>query len=104
MYIGRYYLERKKWVAAINRFKYFINYYDTTIYTQEALHRLVEVHYKIGLINESKKYAELLGYNYLSGEWYKESYKIFDKDYEDPINKIKKDEKSSIIEKFKSLF
>ena len=104
MYIGRYYLERKKWVAAINRFKNVINDYDTTIYTQEALHRLVEVHYKIGLINESKKYAELLGYNYLSGEWYKESYKIFDKDYEDPINKIKKDEKSSIIEKFKSLF
>ena len=104
MYIGRYYLERKKWVAAINRFKNVINDYDTTIYTQEALHRLVEVHYKIGLINESKKYAELLGYNYLSGEWYKESYKIFDKDYEDPINKIKKDKKSSIIEKFKSLF
>ena len=104
MYIGRYYLERKKWVAAINRFKNVINDYDTTIYTQEALHRLVEVHYKIGLINESKKYAELLGYNYLSGEWYKESYKIFNKDYEDPINKIKKDKKSSIIEKFKSLF
>ena len=104
MYIGRYYLERKKWVAAINRFKNVINDYDTTIYTQEAIHRLVEVHYKIGLINESKKYAELLGYNYLSGEWYKESYKIFNKDYEDPINKIKKDKKSSIIEKFKSLF
>ncbi len=104
MYIGRYYLERKKWIAAINRFKNVINDYDTTIYTQEALHRLVEVHYKIGLINESKKYAELLGYNYLSGEWYKESYKIFNKDYEDPINKIKKDKKSSIIEKFKSLF
>ena len=104
MYIGRYYLERKKWVAAINRFKNVINDYDTTIYTQEALHRLVEVHYKIGLINESKKYAELLGYNYLSGEWYKESYKIFNKDYEDPINKINKDKKSSIIEKFKSLF
>ena len=82
MYIAKYYLEKEKWISAINRFKNIINNYDTTIYVEEALHRLVEVHYKIGLIDESKKYAKLLGYNYLSREWYKESYKVFNRNYE----------------------
>ena len=104
IHIGKYYLERQKWIAAINRFKNVIHNYDTTIYTQEALHRLVEVHYKIGLIDESKKYAEVLGYNYLSSEWYKESYKVFNKDYENPVEKIKKKKRNFIIKKFKSLF
>ena len=96
MYLGRYYLEKKKWVAAINRFKIVLNDYDTTIYTEEAIHRLVEIHYKIGLEGEAKKYAKILGYNYNSSEWFKRSYKILNKDYEF--------EKSSKKNKDKSFF
>ena len=103
MYIGRYYLGKEKWVAAINRFKKVVKYYDTTVYTPEALHRLVEVYYRLGIIDESKKYASVLGYNYLSDRWYKETYKIYNKNYSDPMSKIKKN-KRSLIEKFKSLF
>tara|TARA_B100000700_G_scaffold328437_1_gene446292 strand:- start:115 stop:945 length:831 start_codon:yes stop_codon:yes gene_type:complete len=103
MYIGKYYLSKQKWVSAINRFKKVVRDYETTVYTPEALHRLVEIYYSIGLIDESKKYASVLGYNYLSDNWYKETYKIYNKDYEDPILKIKKDKKN-LLEKFKSLF
>ena len=74
MYIGRYYLQKKKWIPAINRFRTIIDEYDTTIYTQEALHRLVEVYYIIGLENEAEKYAKLLSYNYQSSKWYEQSY------------------------------
>jgi outer membrane protein assembly factor BamD len=104
MYIGRHYISKGKYIAAINRFKKIIEEYDQTIFVEEALHRLVEINYKIGLIEESKKYAELLGYNYLSSEWYKKSYKIFNQDYKIDIkNKTKKDKKR-IIERFKELF
>ena len=72
MYLAKYYIEREKWIPAINRYKNVVNNYETSIYIEEALHRLVEIHYKIGLIDESKKYAALLGYNYQSSEWYKE--------------------------------
>ena len=82
MYIGRYYLEKKKWIPAINRFRTVVDEYDTTIYTPEALHRLVEVHYTIGLVDEAEKYAQLLGYNYQSSEWYENSYSLFNKNYE----------------------
>ena len=103
MYIGRYYFQKKKWISAINRFKTVTNTYDTTIYTEEALHRLVEIHYTLGLIDEAKKYAKLLGYNYQSSEWYKKSYSFFDKNYE--INKLKlNQEKKSKLEKIKSIF
>ena len=103
MYLARYYVEREKWIPAINRYKRVISDYDTTIYVEEALHRLVELHYKVGLINESEKYAKLLGYNYQSGKWYEASYKILNKDYE--RKKIKsKDEKATILKKFKNLF
>ena len=81
MYIGRYYFEKKKWIPAINRFRTVIDEYDTTIYTPEALHRLVEVHYAIGLIDEAERYAQLLGYNYGSSEWYENTYSLFDKNY-----------------------
>jgi outer membrane protein assembly factor BamD len=101
MYVGRYYFERKKWIAAINRFKYVIDDYETTIYVQEALHRLVEIYYILGLEREAKKYANLLGYNYQSSEWYEVSYSVFDKNYEN--KKIKK-ESNSILKRFKSLF
>ena len=102
MYIGRYYFERKKWIAAINRFKTVVNKYETTIYAEEALHRLVEVHYIIGLKDEAKKYAKVLGYNYQSSEWYKNSYSLFDEKY--TIIKKNKIKRKSTIKKIKSLF
>ena len=102
MYVGRYYFERKKWIPAINRFKTVIDDYDTTIYTEEALHRLVETYYKIGLINEASKYAKLLGYNYQSSVWYEKSYKIFNNNFE-KNKKIKVKKEKSIIKKIKSL-
>jgi outer membrane protein assembly factor BamD len=102
MYIGRYYFEKKKWISAINRFQTIINDYETTIYAEEALHRLVEVHYMIGLKDEAKKYAKLLGYNYQSSEWYENSYSLFDKKYKYiKKNKIKN---KSTLKKIKSLF
>ena len=107
MYIGRYYFDKKKWIPAINRFRTVIDEYDTTIYAEEALHRLVEVYYTIGLIDEAKKYANLLGYNYQSSRWYEQSYSVFNKNYKKiKKNKIKKDKKenNSILRKFKSLF
>jgi outer membrane protein assembly factor BamD len=103
MYIGRHYLKKEKWIPAINRFKNIIDDYGTSIYSEEAMHRLVELHYRIGLVEESKKYANYLGYNYLSGEWYKKSYKIFNKNYEPKIIQ-KKHSKKGIINKFKKLF
>jgi len=105
MYIGRFYFDQKKWIPAINRFKTVIDDYETTIYTEEALHRLVEVYYTIGLELEAKKYAKLLGYNYKSSKWYEKSYILFDKKYEKiKKNRIKKDKKkNSILKKFKSL-
>ena len=102
MYLGRYYIEKEKWIPAINRYKTILENYDDTIYVEEAIHRLVEIHYKVGLINESKKYANLLGYNYQSGEWYEKSYKIFNKNYEKPKIKTAKNKKT-IIQKLRSL-
>ena len=104
IFLGRYYMKREKWIAAINRFKQVVEVYDTTIYIEEALHRLVEIHYRLGLIDEAKKYASLLGYNYQSSKWYEATYIIFNKDYKDPINKINKKKGNFIIRKFKSLF
>ena len=102
MYIGRYYLEKKKWIPAINRFRTVVDDYETTVYIEEALHRLVEVHYILGFESEAKKYAKLLGYNYKSSEWYEKSYAVFNKEYEKQKKKeIKKDK--SILKKFKSL-
>ena len=101
MYLGRHYIKKEKWVAAINRFKIVLNDYDTTIYTEEAIHRLVEIHYKIGLEGEAKKYASLLGYNYLSSEWYKKTYSILNKEYK--TIKVE-NEKKSLKEKYKKLF
>ena len=103
MYIGRYYFDRKKWIPAINRFRTVIEDYDTTIYVQEALHRLVEVHYIIGLTAESEKYAQILGYNYKSSKWYEKSYAVFNKDYEKKRIKTEK-KKKSFLNKAKSLF
>ena len=81
MYIAKYYISVKKWVPAINRLKTIVKEYDKTIFIEEALHRLVEIHYYLGLEEEAKKYASILGYNYNSGDWFKQSYKILNKDY-----------------------
>ena len=103
MYLARYYVEREKWIPAINRFKKVVNEYDTTIYVEEALHRLVELHYKLGLISEAEKYAYLLGYNYQSSKWYEASYKILDQNYErDKV--LINDNSDTILKKFKKLF
>ena len=103
MYLARYYVEREKWIPAINRFKKVVNEYDTTIYVEEALHRLVELHYKLGLISEAEKYAYLLGYNYQSSKWYEASYKILNQSYErDKV--LIKDNSDTILKKFKKLF
>ncbi len=106
IYIGRYYFDKKKWIPAINRFRTIIDDYETTIYAEEALHRLVEVHYLLGLKDEAKKYANLLGYNYQSSIWYEKTYSIFDKKYEEKIKKRRKEEikKSKTLKKIKSLF
>jgi outer membrane protein assembly factor BamD len=104
MYIGRHYLKKEKWIPAINRFKNILKDYETTIYAEEAMHRLVEVYYHIGLVDEAKRYAILLGYNYQSSEWYKKSYKIFNKSYKSRTTKIIKKEKKYTIKKFKKLF
>ena len=103
MYLGRYYLQKEKWIPAINRFKEILINYDNTIYVEEALHRLVEVHYKIGLEEEAKKYASLLGYNYQSSQWYEKSYKIFNQNYK-TVNLLKNNKKKkSILDRFKLL-
>ena len=105
MYVGRFYFEKKKWIPAINRFKTVVEDYERTIYVEEALHRLVEVHYILGLENEAKKYAGLLGYNYNSSRWYEQSYILFNKKYKKKEkNKFKKTSKRKIYNKIKSLF
>jgi len=103
MYVGRYYFDKKKWIPAINRFKIVVKDYNTTVYVEEALHRLVEIYYTIGVTEEAKKYANLLGYNYQSSKWYENSYSFFDKEYE--RNKKDQERQNNIlIKKFKSLF
>ena len=106
IYIGRYYFQKKKWIPAINRFRAIVDDYETTIYVEEALHRLVEVYYTIGLENEAKKYAKILGYNYQSSQWYEKSYSVFDQMYEkNKKENLKKNKKNkSILNKIKSLF
>ena len=104
MYLGRHYLKKEKWIAAINRFKNVLENYDKTIFVEEALHRLVEINYKIGLEEESEKYANVLGYNYQSSDWYQKSYKIFNKDYSLQISKKIKKDKKGVLDKFKKLF
>jgi outer membrane protein assembly factor BamD len=101
MFIGRYYFDKKKWIPAINRFRIVVDNYETTIYVEEAIHRLVEIYYILGIETEAKKYANLLGYNYQSSQWYEKSFIVFNKNYK--IKNIKK-ENNLILEKFKSLF
>ena len=101
MYIARHYIQKEKWIPAINRLKFIVTEYDNTVFIEEALHRLVEIYYKIGLEDESRKYAVLLGYNYPEGEWYKNTYKVHKKEYK--IQDIKNENKKSTLKKLKSL-
>ena len=103
MSIARFYIKTKKWIPALNRLKIVVDKYENTIFVEEALHRLVEVYYNLGLTDEAKQAAAILGYNYKSGDWYKKSYKVFNKKY--TTKKIKKEKKTGLIRKrIKSLF
>ena len=103
MSIARFYMKTEKWIPAINRLKNVVEQYDRTVFIEEALHRLVEVYYKIGLEHEAKQAAAILGYNYRSSQWYERSYKVFNKKYK--IRKIKKQKEAGLIrKKIKSLF
>lgn len=105
MYVAKYYISVQKWIPAINRLKNIVNKYDKTIFIEEALHRLVEIHYYLGLENEAKKYAAILGYNYNTSEWFEQSYKILNKNYKIKKKLSEKDlkEKDSIIKKIINL-
>ena len=96
-------MQTEKWIPAINRLKIVVEEYDKTVFIEEALHRLVEVYYKIGLVEEAKQAASILGYNYQSSEWYERSYKVFNKKYK-PKKFKKKKEHGLIRRKIKSLF
>jgi len=101
--IARFYMKTEKWIPALNRLKVVVEKYDETVFIEEALHRLVEVYYKLGLVEEAKRAAAILGYNYKSGEWYTRSYKIFNKKYK--TKKIKKEKEMGLIRrKIKGLF
>ena len=99
MYLGRYYFDKKKWIPAIKRLKKIVEEYDDTIFIEEALHRLVEINYHIGLQDEAKKYASILGYNYNSSEWFEKSYQVFNKDYKKILRNAKQKEKDSLFKK-----
>ncbi len=104
LYLANYYLDREKWIPAMNRYKKIVNEYDTTIFIEEALYRLVELNYKLGILDEAKKYASVLGYNYQSSEWYENSYKILNKNYKKSnLNRDLKSQKS-LLKKLKNLF
>ena len=104
LYLANYYLDREKWIPAMNRYKKIVNEYNTTIFIEEALYRLVELNYKLGLIDEAKKYTALLGYNYQSSDWYERSYKILNTNYEKPSIKKDLNNQKSLLKKFKQLF
>ena len=106
MYLARYYLDKSKWIPALNRFKTVVTEYAETIYVEEALHRLVEINYTLGLVEEAKKYASTLGYNYQSSDWYKNTYKVFNKNYKDANEELQKDKKrkNRVIKRLKGLF
>ena len=103
MSVARFYMKTEKWIPALNRLKVVVDKYDTTVFVEEALHRLVEVYYRLGLESEAKQAASILGYNYQSGEWYEKSYKVFNKKYK--AKKLKKDKEMGLIrKKIKELF
>ena len=99
LYIAKFYISVQKWIPAIKRLKIIVNEYDDTIFIEEALHRLVEINYHLGLQDEAKKYASTLGYNYNSSKWFEKSYQIFNKDYKKILSKAKQKEKEGLFKK-----
>jgi outer membrane protein assembly factor BamD len=107
LYLAKHYIKKEKWIPAINRLKYVVENFETTIHIEEALYRLVGINYRLGLVEESKKYASILGYNYQSSKWYEESYRILNPQYISKIQRIKKEKKRSgnfLTRKIKRLF
>ena len=103
MSIARFYMKTEKWIPALNRLKTVVEKYEKTVFVEEALHRLVEVYYRLGLTEEARQAASILGYNYKASDWYKRSYKVFYKKYKP--QKIKKEKQMGLIRrKIKSLF
>ena len=97
IYVAKYYIKTQKWIPAINRLKNVIENYEETIFVEEALHRLVEIYYNLGLIDEANKAARILGYNYNSGEWYENTYALLNKDYKKEQLKLRKKSKKNEI-------
>lgn len=81
LYVAKFYIVKQKWIPAINRLKTIVNDYSETVFIEEALHRLVEVYYRVGLIEEANAAATILGYNYNTSEWYEQSYRVLNKNY-----------------------
>ena len=104
LYLANYYLDRDKWIPAMNRYKKIVNEYETTIFIEEALYRLVELNYRLGLLDEAKKYTVLLGYNYQSSKWYERSYKILNAKYKKTEIRQDLKKQKSLLKKFKELF
>ena len=103
LFVARYYVKVQKWIPAINRLKVIVKNYDKTIFIEEALHRLVEIHYLLGLEEEAKKYANILGYNYNSSEWFKQSYKILNEDYIIKKKSENTKEKNNFLKKLRNI-
>ena len=103
LYIAKYYISTQKWIPAINRLKLIVKDYEKTIFIEEALHRLVEIHYHMGLKDEANKYATILGYNYNSGKWFEQSYKILNKNYEKVLKTKIREEKNFLNKIFKAI-
>ena len=99
MYVAKHYIKTQKWIPAIARLKIILKEYEKTIFVEEALLRLVEIHYYLGLEEEAKKYTQILGYNYNSSEWYASAYKIFNKKYKFQISKQEKEKKKSFLDR-----
>ena len=102
VYVAKYYIKTQKWIPAINRLKNVVNFYDETVYIEEALHRLVEIYYNLGLIDEAQKTAKTLGYNYNSSEWYEKSYALLNKDYskeKSELEKVSKKKETGLIKR-----
>lgn len=97
IYVAKYYIKTQKWIPAINRLKVVINDYEETIFIEEALHRLVEIYYNLGLIDEAEKTAKILGYNYNSSKWYENSYSLLNKNYQKEQLELKKKSKKKEI-------
>ena len=94
MSIGRFYQENDKYIAALNRFKIVVEDFSVTKFTPEALHRMVEIYYKLGMKEEAINTAAVIGYNYPESEWYEHSYNLLSE----------KEKNSNLLNKVKNYF